>query len=387
MKIYKLCLVSIISLATFLTSCSDSDSFDNKTYIQASSPIDNVLIKRGVSTVERSLQTSIAQREDRDISIIFKARTDLTEQYNREYKAEAILLPAEYYEMANPEAIIKAGSVLSSKVQVVFKNLDVLDKEKVYVLPVAIDNVSHVGLLDSKSITYFVVKEAALINTVANVEKNYLTINWKNPDVCNKLTQLTMEALINAKSFDDSNKSFISTVMGIEGQFLIRIGDAGFPTNQIQIATNNGNYPDADSNKGLPTNEWVHIALTYDSQTNSMKVYINGKVQSDITTRAIGPVDLGIGSEKGFCIGYSYDINRYLNGYISECRIWNVVRTQDEIANNPFYVDPASSGLVAYWKFDEGDGSIVKDHTANGNDAQSKNAIKWVSVNLPAKSK
>ena len=55
-----------------------------------------------------------------------------------------------------------------------------------------------------------------------------------------------MEALIRARNFDRK----ISTVMGIEGYFLIRIGDAGFPPNQIQIATSDGNFPNADSNKG-----------------------------------------------------------------------------------------------------------------------------------------
>ena len=134
--------------------------------------------------------------------------------------------------------------------------------------------------------------------------------------------------------------------------------------------------------RGLPTNEWVHIALTFDALTYEYNIYVNGKVQSTGTHKNIGLVNLGV---SGFYIGRSYDDNRSLDGNISECRIWNKIRTKDEIANNFYAVDPASEGLVAYWKFNEGAGSIVTDYSGNGNNAVANSTLKWTEVSLPEK--
>lgn len=60
-----------------------------------------------------------------------------------------------------------------------------------------------------------------------------------------------------------------------------------------------------------------------------------------------------------FHIGYSYEPGREMDGMISECRIWNVVRTQDEIKDNFYDVDPKTPGLLGYWKFNEGSGDII----------------------------
>ena len=62
-------------------------------------------------------------------------------------------------------------------------------------------------------------------------------------------------------------------------------------------------------------------------------------------------------------------------GYLAECRVWSRALSQTEIANNMNYVDPASEGLVAYWRMNEwepntnGSGNIVPDLTGHGYDA------------------
>ncbi len=50
---------------------------------------------------------------------------------------------------------------------------------------------------------------------------------------------------------------------------------------------------------------------------------------------------------------------------------------------HPYFVDPASDGLVAYWKFNEGSGNVIADRTGNGNDAKAVNAVVWRKVALP----
>lgn len=385
MKHYQLYLVAAILTATAFTGCTnDSESFENKAYIQASSKVGTVLMKSNAPNDSRTIQTAIAQPVAQEITITYRIDPSLVNTYNAAYYDNAIALPEANCELPEPQAHIIVGSVRSTEVTVYFKDLHLLDREKVYVLPVTIDK-ANIDILESARTTYYVFKGAALINVVADIEENYLHIDqWTKPEVVDNLSQITMEALIRARNYDRE----ISTIMGIEGKFLIRLGDANFPSNQIQVANYLNKFPEADSKKGLPTNEWVHIALTYDAKNGEMKIYVNGKVQSEVINN-VGSVSLGYNGEDGFYIGRSYGEGRFLAGEISECRIWNIIRTQNEIANNPYEVAADTEGLVAYWKCNEGGGNVVKDQTGNGNDLTAKptGTLKWTQVSLPAPKK
>ena len=225
----------------------------------------------------------------------------------------------------------------------------------------------------------------------------------------------TLEALVYANSFDRK----ISTIMGIEDTFLIRLGDDGRPTNQLQVAfakkvseeetsPARGKIPvEADSRYDLKQFVWHHIAVTFDRGT--ICVYIDGKLKDtakasvsgtdgqaviiDKINFAIPHSDETDGKERCFWIGHSYRLQsdgdlfyeRRFDGMMGEVRLWNKALTSEEIASeNHFYkIDPASDGLVAYWKFDEGAGKTIKDQTSYGNDLTVEKELKWVNVSLP----
>lgn len=364
-------------LAFQFNSCRDDDgSFDNKLY-NTTAKMSTTFLKPDVSEVEQIITVSIAQPVSYDITVNYKADASLVDTYNQLYADSASILPKEFFTMENPSVVITAGSVKSPDLVVKFMNLGQLNRDSVYVLPVTIDN-ANLDILNSARTTYYVFRGASLINVVADIEENHLKMpaSWPNPSVVTNLKEVTLEALIRARNYD----RLISTVMGIEGYFLIRIGDAGHPSNQIQIATNSGNFPDADSNKGLPTNKWIHIALTYNSSNGAMILYVDGKKQAEAVKR-LGDISF---ASSDFYIGKSYDDQRFLAGEISECRIWNVVRTAEEIAANPYSVAKDAPGLVAYWKCDEGEGNTINDRTGNGNNLTAANVpLKWTQVKLP----
>ncbi|MDY3090086.1 MAG: DUF1735 and LamG domain-containing protein [Porphyromonas sp.] len=370
-----------IALSLFsLVACEGEqklETFDNKGYIQGTGMVSETVIKgNSEAAISKSFGVSLARPASEDIKVTYKVDAAKVSTYNKTYYAQAELLPEECYTLPEARtATILRGLTSSTPITLEFKGLAALDRSKQYVLPVSIQ-ADKVELLSSASVYYYVFRAGALINVVADIENNHLEITWNNPEPLRSMEKLTMEALIRVRNFDQ----MISTVMGIEGQFLMRIGDANFNPNQIQIATNNGNFPSKDDTKTLPTNQWVHVALTYDSTNGEMIVYVDGKLQSK-GTKNVGRVSLASNS---FQIGRSYADDRDLNGEISEARIWNVVRTQEEIANNFYSVDPASEGLVAYWKFDDEGTRTVKDHTANGNHATAKRGdLKWAPVSLP----
>lgn len=373
-------------MAFAMTACqnNDEENFANKAYIDASSMVNETIVKSSVKEQEKTVCITLARPAEADINATIDVNTALFDTYVKAYYADAEiteLLPADNYEIVNSQVLINQGSVKSSDAKFRFKNLNTLDRELVYVLPVSV-HTSDVSLLGSASNYFFVFRAGALINVVTDMSKNYLTVKWTS-DVTN-MSQITLEALIYPREFI-VNKS-ISTVMGIEGKFLMRIGDAGFPQNQIQIATSSGNFPAASSDKGLATKAWQHVALTYDAATTQWVIYVNGKVQSS-GKKNLGNLNIkGNGSDRDFLIGKSWDDNRWLEGYMSEVRVWNVVRTQQQIQDNIYNVDPTTDGLVGYWKMDDNTtpGKVV-DATGHGNDAIADKPLSFFNVSLPEK--
>lgn len=384
MKLKNLYLISIALLAGVFTSCSDdTETFDNKIYVDASVKTSSVLLKNTVPSTEGRFQIAMAKPESKDINISLKADPALVDTYNAAFYDSAEALPSQYYTLETQQTTILAGSILSDFITVKFNNLTELDRDKVYVLPITIDQ-ANVGVLQSARTMYYVLKGAALINVVADLTKNLVYVDWKNPEVANNLKQMTAEALIKVNKFD----KMISSVMGIEGYFLLRLGDAGIPQNQLQVATGKGNLTSSDL--AIPTGEWTHIAVTYNADAGGkITVYINGKNMLEGAVD-FGPIDWAktkTDEGNGFWIGHSYNRERWLEGEIAECRIWNKVLTADEInSKDHFYqVEPDAAGLVSYWKFDEGVGTSIADYSGNGNNATAVEALTWNAVELPAK--
>lgn len=374
---YSLGLVLLI--LTLFAACKDKESFDNKVFI-ATEKLERIINKPSVTSAEFAIKVAMSNTESAPIAVELAVDAAKLDAYAKIYKETVEILPSSFYSLSSTKAQINQGTVESTPLTVKFDKINTLDRDKIYVLPISILQ-GDLAILESQRTVYYVIKGGALIDVVADMEDNYLHIDqWKTPAPVNNLSEFTLEALVRVRNFD----RMISSVMGIEGRFLIRLGDANFPPNQIQVATSAGNLPGSDATKGLPANQWVHVAVTFNAKDKKIRVYVNGKQQSEGNSN-LSTVSFGVNGKDGFYIGRSYADDRFLAGDISECRIWNVERTAEQIANNPYEVSPTSDGLVAYWKCNEGSGSVAKDYTANGNDLTAKKAIKWTPVSLPAK--
>ena len=372
MKLHKYMFASLSFCSLVLGSCQH---YDNKVFVTSQQVRDDLLIKETISEATRSISYRLADPLDREVNISFDAAPQLTAAYNLAFNDNAQVLAADYYEIPVKSVTIKAGDISSDDVVVNFKNTNKLDKSRRYVLPVTITD-ADIEVLDSKRTAYFIFKGAALINVVANIEKIYFPISWKT-DMSN-VNAITVEALLRSDDWEAGRDNALSSIFGIEGRFLLRIGDADRPRDQLQCVAPGGNFPAPNAVAGLPTKEWVHIAVVYDAGTHERIYYKDGvKVYSDENAT------YALNLTSGCYIGKSYDNTRWLPGDISEVRIWNIQRTGEEIAKNPYEVDPHASGLVAYWKFNEGTGSAIKDHTGNGNDITASGTPTWVNVELP----
>ena len=121
---------------------------------------------------------------------------------------------------------------------------------------------------------------------------------------------------------------------------------------------------------------WYHFVVTYDDRSDTSsgadrKIYVNGVLRQ---TDTFNWNSTG-GSTGGIYFGARNLTDSYNNGWacgLDQVAIYNTAKGSDWVTrvynhNTSIYDHTNESGLVGYWKFDEGVGLIVKDHSKNGN--------------------
>ena len=405
-------ILAVAAVAAGMMSCQNDEAhdFENKVFINATSFATklNVATDENVDQMSAQIVFGMADVEQTDVEVTIAPMLDQAhlDKYRLAYYDEsAELLDQKYFSLEQDKAVITKGSIKSNPIGVSFKNLKSLDFKTQYVLPVSIVSTSGPAVLESARTIFFVVKEASLINVVADITNNCLWPEWGEFDEVADMETFTLEALVKPSAF--TNKE-IHTIMGVEDHFLIRVGDNLIPKNQLQVATcrydevGNTWYRANITNASMKLNpdQWYHIAVSFDK--GMTRVYLNGKekgsknfaegdVQLSKVNFKVPHSDESDGKPRCFWIGYSYDDKRPFLGSIAEVRLWNRVLTAEEInAEGHFYKinlkdEPAKEGLVAYWKFNEGKENAVKDYSGFGNDLEAKSSLVWREVELPAK--
>ena len=162
--------------------------------------------------------------------------------------------------------------------------------------------------------------------------------------------------------------------------------------NKLQLSKGsigNATHPDKKDHyeswvdQEFDTGHWLHFAAVYDGQY--LRLYLDGEQIHFVETNNGGTINLsmaydGHSWDDTFAIGRSVGHQRYFDGYVSECRVWNVARTVNELQDGICYVDPTSEGLVAYWRFNgetQDDGTVL-DMTGHGYNAVPYGTIQYV---------
>lgn len=170
---------------------------------------------------------------------------------------------------------------------------------------------------------------------------------------------MTVEAWVNHDGNSDEN-AIILQKGSTGGGYMLRLEGAGDAvTASFTIGDINNSGPRVVSGSSIPANQWTHIAATYDG--TDLKIYINGQLDgTDSETRSIGsngqPLLLGAPN--------ALDAN-FFSGAMDEIRIWNVTRTESEIADNYYkMLNGSQDGLITYLRFDEDLGSSLTHSSA-----------------------
>ena len=168
---------------------------------------------------------------------------------------------------------------------------------------------------------------------------------------------------------------------------------------RIQLQGSSGSlYPSVDLNNAfvrpsstniITDESWHHIAVTAEStgRSSDVQIYFDGELLDTVTSDPNWCIDYNTGNLSDVTIGAGYGAwsggsYRYFGGQIKEVRIWNYVRTDDDIRasyEGSKISNPASnSSLVLYYKMDESKGDLVFDKSGNCAHGRLVGGVDWL---------
>ena len=191
------------------------------------------------------------------------------------------------------------------------------------------------------------------------------------------------------KNFTESSGNIVAKWDGLAGKRSYQLygGDVSPPRPMFRISSDgsSGNMSTIQSTQNINDSYWHHIVAIYDSAAQTLDMYLDGipaatqvtGVQSSIYD-SDGNLTIGVELSSGSPAGGSYG-----NGIIDDVRIYDYVRTPEQIVEDMNAGHPTGGGpigsQVARWKFDDMNSASAQDSGPNGQDLTLVNTPTWTS--------
>lgn len=379
MKTNKLMAI-LLATAALAAGCQESQEYTDVVFFTGTenSPLTNVYID-GPSTVSVSITSSTKVTED--VGVFLEVKASELDTYNAEHGTSYRILPEGSYNLSATEVRIAAGSAVSDPVSVEILSMDDLEFGVLYCLPLHITGTSTgMSVLGASQTTFIVFNQLIKTRGVdlggswnIDMEKT-----MKGKAELDNLSACTMEIRMYAKGWSSLSHG-ISSLIGVEENFMLRIGDVSIggvdePRSILNVAGRGSTLAALDN--PLSLNRWYHVATVDDG--SNLKLYIDGVEVASVSSADRDPVNLGYYYNSAFCIGRSANDYRRFNGMVSEARVWSRALTPIEMLNNQCYVNPETAeGLIGYWRLDEAEDRVFKDISGNGYDGEATSDPVW----------
>ena len=378
-------IIIALCALSLLASCQKSILYSGQLYdngivaFQASTTGELSAFLEESGPVTFTVSSSVKVNED--VKVNFEPVMDeaVLAAFNKSQGTSYQLLPATNYTLASKNTVIKAGSAVSEPVTVDV-SIDGFTNGVIYCLPLKITGSdSKLVTIPGQEYAYLVIRGYVYASAANLPGGSYFEMPTTVNDPRLQLEVCTMEIRVKANSWAGSNP-FISSLIGVEENFLLRFGDISCDPNQLQLA---GQGVSITSKAHFDTGKWYHVAVVADGVKQTCDLYINGELDSSTPMGGKG-INLGKVYNSKFAIGMS-ERGRYLNGQVSEARVWGRKLSATELINGQCSIaDPVKEArenkLLGYWKLDAENRG--KDLTGNGFDGQPHGSVTYTEANI-----
>ncbi|MCM1502363.1 MAG: DUF1735 and LamG domain-containing protein [Bacteroidales bacterium] len=369
----------MVALASFLAGCTEGDKFNpDREIVIISGTDDSPLIK--VDSDTYGLTVSATGKAKEDVTVYLKYDKSAVDTYNAANKTNYQAVPESAISLDSDHVVISKGQASSEINNLTIVNHDFVEEGYIYVVPLVISDVKGGGfeiLESSRSILLRPTNEFtfnALDIATADMSSNYIFPDEK----AISLSTYTYEIKFYAYSLKDTGTDAICRLCAWEAKDegkanMLRFGENGNPGHSLQLVSPAGNII---SNTLFDPGRWYMLSLVYDGST--MTMYVDGVPEQ---TKGTGD---GSTVFQRFEMGMSwggYTTRQLFSGRIAEMRVWDRALSVSEMKEGICNVPKDSDGLLAYWKFNEGEGHIFHDATGNGYDMDWSDTSRDVSEN------
>lgn len=181
----------------------------------------------------------------------------------------------------------------------------------------------------------------------------YATLANSNPLIPGTISTITLEAWVRPSALCDG--AIACTIFTIDRSYLVQV-----VSGKIRHYIGSGTaWCDAGVGKDttdavVPGGQWTHV--TFVRVNANVKIYINGQLRSNLNS-ACSPATQAANTN-AFVIGAKGANSEPFLGHIDEVRMWSIDRSSNA-ASDMHSNETSTSGLVAYWNFNEGSGSTA----------------------------
>lgn len=358
-------------------SCTDAEygALRDQAYILQTNTDANSSLKLTVGTdpVSTSINVRVSDPAAAESRYRLVYDSQAIEDYNAKNETAYSALPENAFSLADAEVTIAEGTSVSTPAVLTVNPFseELKNSGKKYALAFRLENVSGTAdILPSGSVMVYlldmvVIQPVAVLNSGCYIPE----VQLESPV---ELPEWTLELNVNKDQLrtevGKGNNQALFGAYADGSEIYVRFGDAPIEGNRLQIKTQGTQM---NSIMLFNTDTWYHIAVV--STGTKLYLYVNGVLDNsmDLPNAATVMSCWSTYTSNGYHLG---------NTMYSEMRLWNKARTQKEILNNMYVCDPATPGLVFYFKFNEGEGSLFHDATGNGYDVSTDGGVEpvWI---------
>lgn len=374
-----LALITLTSI--FFTGCNDAkyDTLKNQLFLAETSTSSNAYKKITIDEQGANVSATprISNPASADIKLKLVADPHALEVYNKRNSTSYASLPAENYTLQQTEVVIKKGETLAPAVNIALKALskEMVETGNQYALAVRVEpvNGADATVIDGANTMIYVLDQVIVTSVpvlgtdpVSGYHSAFAPIT--NDIVLN---EWTVEMRVNMNGFNRNNQALFG-VWGPGSEIYMRFGDANTPFNTLQVKFAGSQFD--RSIKEFEPNTWYHIAVSYNGSV--LTLYING-VEDVKTDKWAGKTTTIREKIHISSSGSPWFVNSCM---MSEVRLWNVGRTQKEIANNQYTINPKTKGLIMYWKMNEAKGDVLHNSVEGAPDlkVEGYSPLRWL---------